>query len=287
MSHPSLSIVIPTVGRTDSIDALLASIAGGSTTPIEVIVVDQNEDGRLVALLAKWTGSLPIVHIQTTKNGAAAARNKGAAVATGEYVHFPDDDSAYSADVLQKSLALLDNSQYAGVSGSIVDPATRQRAVIKFLPEPCEVRLDTIHKTTTEMTLVWRTDVFRKLGGFDESLGIGTYFGAEESADLMVRALQAGYRFRFEPDLVYFHAETKEQPVKKYLAYGRGNGRAFWKHRHVPELRRYYCGYFAKGVAGFCLFLAFRPARALRYGARAWGFAIGFVKSVKATQSIP
>jgi len=78
--------------------------------------------------------------------------------------------------------------------------------------------------------------VVEEVGGFDESLGVGsgTPWGSGEETDYLLRALAAGFRLFYDPTLCVYH----EQPVRNNAAlgfsYGMGMGRVLRKH-HYPS----------------------------------------------------
>ena len=103
MRMAAFSLILATVGRTKELDRLFNSLAAQTFLNFEVIVVDQNPDNRLVPHIERAC-SLGIVvkHVRHNPPNLAAARNAGIAVATGEWLGFPDDDCWYDPRVLEK-----------------------------------------------------------------------------------------------------------------------------------------------------------------------------------------
>jgi glycosyltransferase involved in cell wall biosynthesis len=89
----TVSIVIPTHNRRDSVERALRALTR-QTYPLaasEVIVVaDGCTDGTPEISRAGWP--FPLRIMEEASRGPAAARNRGAAVATGELLIFLDDD---------------------------------------------------------------------------------------------------------------------------------------------------------------------------------------------------
>ena len=108
----NISVVMPTKNRApflvDAVRALLAQ----SQAPDELIIVDQSDDDTGVRLVAALVATAPharqprLVHVlDRTINGAAAARNVGFDLATGDIVVCCDDDVLPEPTVLERLLA--------------------------------------------------------------------------------------------------------------------------------------------------------------------------------------
>src|SRR5687767_7394546 len=81
----TISVVIPTVGRTESLGNLLRSLKRQTEAPAEVIVVDQNENDLLGPILG--TSSLTsLTRIRLREANASAARNAGFVVSSSSHV---------------------------------------------------------------------------------------------------------------------------------------------------------------------------------------------------------
>lgn len=73
-----------------------------------------------------------------------------------------------------------------------------------------------------------KADVFKKLGGFDESFGAGSFWGSGEETDFAWKAYFNSVPMLYEKELKVFHvrpyAQTFTQNVKKAYRYGIGKG---------------------------------------------------------------
>jgi len=143
--------------------------------PIEIIVVvDGSTDGSADAL-AKVDCALPLRVIEEENRGQGAARNRGAAEATGEILLFLDDDMiceldlvqqharlhAEGADVVTGEIPIHENSSRGLVTDRLAKAASYSRAGRGSAFEVYSGNLS-IQKA-----------VFREIGGFDEDLRAG------------------------------------------------------------------------------------------------------------------
>lgn len=219
----TFDLVVATVGRVDELSALLESLERQTYRAFRVIVVDQNDDDRLVPVLARHS-ALEIEHLRSSL-GLSHARNVALAIAGADIVAFPDDDCTYVPDLLERAVRLLDERpDLSGVTGILVgdDGTTSERW-------PTERRLLDVHNVWhgggCSGTLFLRRPLVERIGGFDEQMGFGSGNPWElgEETDVLVRALLAGARIEQEPSLVVTHVE-RSYTGDELLAYARRTG---------------------------------------------------------------
>lgn len=113
-----VSIIVPTLGRPDSLARALASVLGQEIgSPAELIVVDNDPAGSARAVCEGLAAGspLPLRYVSAPAPGVSNARNAGVGAARGDFIAFLDDDqsapphwldallaaqTAYSADVV-------------------------------------------------------------------------------------------------------------------------------------------------------------------------------------------
>jgi glycosyltransferase involved in cell wall biosynthesis len=107
--HFFCSTIIPTVGRLSLFRAVESVLSQEFTSAgFEVIVV--NDSGQPLPG-AGWQQSDRVRIIHTNRRERSVARNTGAAVARGRYLHFLDDDDWLAPGALQYFWALSQSSQ--------------------------------------------------------------------------------------------------------------------------------------------------------------------------------
>jgi glycosyltransferase involved in cell wall biosynthesis len=272
------SLVMATRGRTAEIAAFLDSVLAQGTPDAEAIIVDQNADARLDAVLAPFAGRLRLLHLRSDVANANHARNLGLAAASGALVGFPDDDCLYPQGVLARvaaafaadpALALLTGpaeSPAGGLgsgrwreAGGVIDAANVWTSVIEF-------------------NLWLRRPVALALGGFDDAMGPGTPLGSAEGNDLVLRAIAAGHQARYDPALRVIHPDKRLTDVATARArlYGRGLGFALRRHG-VPAAT--WLPFAVRPIGGAVLsLLKGRPRDAGYYAMTLLGRAEGFLR---------
>ena len=99
--NPIVSIIVPCYNVEAFIDECLTSLTNQTLREIEIICIDDASIDNTLAKLNEWRERDPrIVVIHQDKNQRqGAARNKGIAVAKGEYIGFVDADDWIESDM--------------------------------------------------------------------------------------------------------------------------------------------------------------------------------------------
>lgn len=235
----TFSIVIPTIGRKKELEKLLESIKQQNYKKIEVIIVDQNQDNRLIEVVKKYKPIFTLKHYKVKFKGASKARNYGAQKASGEIINFPDDDCIYEKNTLKKvSEIFTANNNIDALFGKVKDQENK-KDILYFKKSSGKVKKSNIYKTTIETSMFIKLKIFKEIEMFDENLGVGTYFGAEEGADLVCRLLYKNYNLQYIADNFFFHPNKKEEEnIKRAYSYGIGFGGMAYKH--IIEYKKIY-----------------------------------------------
>jgi glycosyltransferase involved in cell wall biosynthesis len=231
-----LSLILATKGRTTDIQRFVQSLVRQGHEDLELIVVDQNDDDRLEAILQPSALPFPLLHLRS-EAGLSRARNVGLKAVTGDIIAFPDDDCWYPDGLLQKVLAeFRDRPSVDGLTGRSEDGSSKPSGG-SFSARQGRVNINNVWKTGISYTVFIRSAVAQKVGPFDEDLGVGarTRFGSGEETDYLIRTVKLGFNIQYLPDLVVFHPNpilyTRDHRDKAFR-YGMGMGRVLSKHRY-------------------------------------------------------
>lgn len=230
-----MSLVVATVGRQYELARLLDSLSKQTVNNIEVLIIDQNQDDRLRTIVHQSAEKLLLRWVRTAP-GLSRARNQGIKLARGEIVGFPDDDCWYETDTVEQCiLRLHQNQQLEGITGITLDAESKPSAG-RFDKYPGLVDSWNVWRRGNSATLFCHTTTARLVGGFDESLGVGseTPWGSGEETDFILRCLAAGAKIMFDPSFIIRHPQTKLDkwnPIRRrFYSYGRGHQRVLIKH---------------------------------------------------------
>ena len=89
----SISAIVPTIGRPDSLDRLLRSLAAQTARVSEVIVADGSDTQETARVVQEWQGrGLPVRRIAVVPPNAVGQRVAAIAQSRAEYILLLDDD---------------------------------------------------------------------------------------------------------------------------------------------------------------------------------------------------
>jgi glycosyltransferase involved in cell wall biosynthesis len=234
-----VSLILATVGRTHEIGRLLATLGEQVDQNFELIVVDQNSDERLRPYIdeARSLG-IQVQHCRREEKNLSAARNFGMSKASGQIVAFPDDDCWYEADTIRGvRSALLDNSDWDALvvqwEEQVISRGNPITAGKLLLTDWRKFR----GGDASSISLFFRTDMLRSMGGFDERLGVGQWYGAGEETDLIIRLLTDNWTVTRWPGAKVHHkysdidGERTVGTCRSTIRRARGTGAIYAKHR--------------------------------------------------------
>lgn len=199
-----ISFVIPTLNEAKTIEQTLQCVAGYSGEH-EIIISDGNSQDGTVELAEKYADKV-VIHDKPERQTIAMARNVGAAAARGDFLVFLDADVVIP-DIndffrIAEESFRRDDRLLALTVRYRVFPARRtlsDRVIFWMLGFQLWLQNNVFRfgGSGGEFQMI-RTEAFRTVGGFDESLA------AAEDMDLFRRLSRAG-RTRFEPKLAIYH----------------------------------------------------------------------------------
>jgi glycosyltransferase involved in cell wall biosynthesis len=166
-----ISIIIPAYNEESLIAATLRAVrdsADAAGEPYEIIVADDGSTDRTAEIARAAGAQVVSVHVRQI----AAARNAGARVAKGDLLVFVDADTLVSPAVLQGAIAAVRAGAVGGGSAAMTDSNDPRWG------PPLMVFASWLMRTlgwAAGCFVFVRTDVFQRVGGFDE-----LYFASEE-----------------------------------------------------------------------------------------------------------
>lgn len=223
MTHAWSAIVVSQGTRPTELAEAVRSLLTQEDVDLEVIVVG-----------AKWQPSgLPAgvrtVHLRENV-GAPAARNKGIALASGEYAYFLDDDASLPE---RHTLAEIEAQFAADPSLGVVqtrietpEGGTVRRWVPRMRNKDAFASSEVF--SVLEGSVAVRRSVLRETDNWP-----GRFFYAHEGIELAWRAWDAGYRVEYRGDLRAIHPRVERSRHAHYIWQDARN-RVWLAKRNLP-----------------------------------------------------
>lgn len=214
-SYSMVSIVIPNWNGLKLLKITIPALLKTRYPNIEVIVVDNGSSDGSVPFLSKEYPQVTVIPLKENK-GIVIPYNLGASASHGSLVSFLSNDMEVDPDWLfPLVLAMQRNERVACCDSKYLDYYERNKidpsgGAGKFLDNygnAVNRGADEIDKgffnTQEEVfygLLLFRKDLFMKVGGFDES-----FFGWYDETDLCWRLHRLGYRVLYVPQSIVYH----------------------------------------------------------------------------------
>ena len=215
MANLACSVVVSNWNGRRHLERCLPCLRAQTYSPLEVIVADNGSTDGSLELVREDYPEVRIVELGDNL-GFATANDRGIESASGVYVALLNNDTEPEPAWLEELAACLERHPDAASATSkmmlVNPPGTIDGAgdVLdwSFLPHPRGHGEDDRGQYEDEVEVfsasggaaLWRGDILRQLGGFDES-----FFIYYEDVDLGLRARQLGHTCWYAPRSVVLH----------------------------------------------------------------------------------
>ncbi len=260
MSKVKVSIVIPTLNSSETLEKCLASIKANTTKyEYEIIVVDASSSDETTEIAKKYADKV-LDGVPFRIN-----RNKGVENAEGNIICFTDSDCIVPENWindLADGLLRLNrrDGKVVGVGGGNVpfleNPSITELSISKAIRSPLVsfgARNVTTYKTEREilynppMNSAYFKKALEEVGGFGEEFRVG------EDLELDAKLTERGYRLYYLPKILvqHKHRSTFEKFNKQMKEFGKARIRVGRKYKK-------YLKFYHYGPAFLCL-MTFSP----------------------------
>ncbi len=222
-----ISIIIISYNTRDLIASCLDSIVHINDNRKEIFVVDNaSTDGSVEHIREHY----PEVHliVNEENRGFAAANNRALQLSQGRYVFLLNPDAEFLPSTFGSMISFMDANPHIGLAGvkMINSDGSPQESFVHEYPGH---KFASHELTGLKGSIAWvlgasmiiRSDIMKKLGGFDES-----FFVYGEDQDLCLRIRKEGYEIGYIDTAIVVHlgAQSERQATsanvwkKKILA---------------------------------------------------------------------
>ncbi len=253
-----------------------------------MVVVDDGSPEPLAPVAQTFSDALKLRVIRQDNQGPAAARNRGAAEAEGDWLAFTDDDCRPDPLWLHHLAEAAQCHPGAALGGQV-----RNALHDNLCAEASQWLVDYLyhyfrHRPVapaffTSNNLAFPAEAFREIGGFDTSFPLA----AGEDREICDRWRRGGRPLRFVPDALVLHEHSLKPATfwRQHFHYGRGayqfhqSRRRHQQDRVQVEPLQFYRDLLLyplsrqpgwKGAAGCMLMLVSQVANASGYAVERW-----------------
>jgi GT2 family glycosyltransferase len=221
-----VSLVLATLGRDSELVYFLKSLRYQTYKDFELIIIDQNKDGKIDAIIEPFKSCFEVIHVKVDFVGNARARDYGIGFAKGSIVTFPDDDCIYEKDVLKNIVSEFEKRKKLAilVAGSYDFSSTRFSIGVNSRKAQYFTRFQMMGVEFTQFFNV--NEIDRKQFHLDHDFGIGSKYSGAEGYELLYRLLRAGGTAFYTPDIKIYHADKDHYKLgtSRMLMYSTGIG---------------------------------------------------------------
>lgn len=239
----SATIVVTAISANDELLRVLRGCSEQTVKPAEVIVVDNRPATSGLAGFLTDHAPCEYQYVPEAQQGLSAARNAGAAHASGDIVVFTDDDVVLDPRWLEELLCGFEEDDVACVTGLILplDLTTLAQQLFEefggFSKGFKKRRFDLNTEVGNHPLYPFlpgqfgsgantavRADFLRAIGGFDQALGTGTPARGGEDLDLYLEVLTRGGVINYQPSAVIWHNHHEEMDDLSHQIFNYGLG---------------------------------------------------------------
>jgi glycosyltransferase involved in cell wall biosynthesis len=256
-TFPIFSIVIPTYNRPQPLHHCLSVLLNLDypRDRFEVIVVDDGSSVALQPVIAPFQDPLSLTLVRQDNGGPAKARNTGAAIASGEFIAFTDDDCAPAPHWLRAFAQQFQSSPHALLGGNTLNYlsgniyATAHQSLVDYLYQHYNANPNQA-KFFTSNNIALSREGFRQIGCFNTTFPLA----AGEDRELCDRWLHQGYGMCYVSAAVvhHTHSMTLRSFWRQHFNYGQG---AF--HFHQLRAQRGTGQITVESLAFYCKLLLY------------------------------
>ncbi|MCM1272665.1 MAG: glycosyltransferase [Clostridium sp.] len=226
--NPLISVVVPTYNTPEKyLREMIESVMNQSYQNWQLCIADGSDvstkAGALaVSVLKEYVqkDSRIVCTFLEKNRGISENTNAALELAKGEYVGLFDHDDLLTPDALYHIARALNEEQYdiLYTDEDMMDSKGKKLMNPKFKPD-FSMDLLMVHNYITHF-FVARTDLFRKVGGFDRN------FDGAQDYDIILKCVEQTSRIRHIPKMLYHwrvhKASTAGNPESKLYAYENG-----------------------------------------------------------------
>lgn len=241
-----VSFIIPIYNRPEELQELLETMVQQQPNGLsyEMIVVEDGSQTPSDRVVQRYHSQLPLRYITQSNTGPGGARNRGAAEAQGEYLHFLDSDTILPPTFFRELYTLLQchpTDLFGGPDRAAESFTIVQKAIDYSMTSfwttggirGHQSSIDTYYPRTFNMGILRR--LFWHIQGFRKGMRYG------EDLDLSMRSIEVGAKPKYYPQLFLYHKRRVSYEQFFQQIRQSGKARIVLNRYHPGTLRWMHC----------------------------------------------
>ena len=236
---PKYSFIVPVYNRPDEVDELLQSLTAQRFRDFDVTIVEDGSADTCRHIVDKFADSLPINYLEQPNGGPSAARNNGAAHATGDYLIFLDSDVIVPdgyLEAIDKAVSERQLQCFGGPDASHPSFTPIQKAISHSMTSVLTTggirgkkeKMDKFYPRSFNMGI--SRSEFARVGGFSDMR-----FG--EDVDFSMRLIEHGCKAGLIADAFVYHKRRTTFKAFFKQVYNSGIARINLAKRHPGTMK--------------------------------------------------
>ncbi|MFM1921387.1 MAG: hypothetical protein RLZZ303_3021 [Candidatus Hydrogenedentota bacterium] len=248
-----VSVIVPSYNAERTLAECIEALLHQDYPDLEIIIVDDGSTDRTAEIAHGYEG---ITYIRQDNAGPAAARNRGAAAAKGEWLAFTDSDCIAEPDWISALMAKVRANEGKGVVGvggtyGIANPESLLARIIHAEIQARHARMKDEVDFLGSFNVAYERMAFEAVGGFDESFSQAS----AEDNDLAYRLIDADGKLLFSKLAIvnHYHPTRLLPYFKTQMRHGFWRVRLNKKHENRSRGDAYADGIelrFSMGLVG-------------------------------------
>lgn len=214
-----VAFVIPAYNYGTYVEDAIKSAAAQTVPPSEIIVVDDGSTDDTYERASALKGEIKVLQVVRQENsGVAAARNRGIAMATAEYICCLDADDTVHPEFIRATKPALDQDRALGIAYTglmMLTPDGSERA--SGWPPPfswsAQAAGGVPPSNVIPSACLFRRDMWKRSGGYQQRHAPG------EDAEFWTRGLSIGYTARKTSDGALFRYRVHDGSASRTRKY--------------------------------------------------------------------
>jgi len=191
------SIIIPVYNRAAIVSSTIDSVLNQDCNDFEIILIDDGSTDEIENNISNYIANKGLIFHTQANSGVSAARNKGASLATGEYLVFLDSDDHVTknwlSDFEQKIKSNNPDIVYCGIN------RLKENILVEYTNPRNPYKDGKSFGNVIPGSFCIKTTLFNKIGGYDCILA----YGENTELGFRIKMENPSVEFVDSPNLLY------------------------------------------------------------------------------------